>query len=100
MQKDPKGFEQITVSSAAIGPTTATLNAITTKTDLEANCAVFRCETADVRWRDDGSNPTASVGYLLKAGEELVYDGNLRTLKFIRTASDATVDAAYYRAGF
>jgi hypothetical protein len=62
-----------------------------------ANSAIFRCETADVRWRDDGTNPTSTAGYLLKAGEELPYDGNLNSLKFIRVSADATLDASYYR---
>lgn len=58
---------------------------------------MIRCATANVRWRDDGTAPTASVGVPLNAGEELDYDGNQAVIQFIRTgAADATLDISYY----
>lgn len=96
MQKKPIGFEQITVSSTAIGCTASKINPGSGVAG--ANYALFRCETSDVRWRDDGVDPTASVGYLLRTNEELVYDGQLSKIKFIRATADATIDASYYRA--
>lgn len=57
----------------------------------------IRCATANVRWRDDGTDPTATVGVPLNAGEILEYDGNPAAIKFIRTAStDAALDISYY----
>jgi hypothetical protein len=96
VQKYPQGFEQIAVSSTAIGPTNTKLVSVAGAT-TEANFALFRVETADVRWRDDGTAPTSSAGTLLKAGEILEYDGALHRIQFIRVSSDASVSAAYYQ---
>ncbi len=55
--------------------------------------------TQNVRWTDDGTVPTATKGMLLISGSEgLFYTGKLSKLKFIRTASDATLtlNVAYY----
>lgn len=62
-----------------------------------AGYTVIRCATANVRWRDDGTAPTATVGMPLNVGEELDYDGDPSTLKFIRSgAADATLDISFY----
>lgn len=101
-QKKPVAFEAITVSTTAIGPTAATYSPGngTTSNQASSNYAFFRCETANVRWRDDGTSPTSSVGHLLNAGETLEYDGRLDKIKFIRTgATDASVTASYFRVG-
>jgi hypothetical protein len=90
----PRGFQPLTVSTTAVGLTVPAAVA-------EANFAFVRCETTNVRWRDDGTAPTAAVGggTLMEVGEALEYDGNLRAIKFIRDgAADATLDITYYRA--
>jgi hypothetical protein len=85
----PRGYEQLTVAGTAVG--FASIPA--TGPEL----ALIDCETADVRWRDDGTNPTASVGKLLRVGDELAYDGNMSDIKFIRTGStSATLNISYY----
>lgn len=58
--------------------------------ELYVICTV---ETSSVRWRADGTSPTATVGQLLHAGDCLVFDGDQRKLKFIRDTS-AAVDAS------
>lgn len=82
----PKGYAQITVSSAAVG-----LGAI-------PSGAVFADITLNgpLRWRDDGSNPTASVGVPENIG--LFYDGSpLAALRLIRAGSiDVVADIAFY----
>ena len=93
--KTPVGFEQLTVSTSAVGPTASKVSP--PGGGSSANYGFFVCETADVRWRDDGTNPTATVGELLPAGQEMEYDGPLNKLKFISaTGSTATIDASYY----
>ncbi len=80
------GFQQITSlssSSALTVPGGATL-------------AVIQAEGADVRWRDDGTAPTATVGMLLPAGAELRYTGALAALRLIRASAGATVNVSYY----
>jgi hypothetical protein len=53
--------------------------------------------TADVRWTDDGTTPTASVGHLLKAGVAMTYSNDLSTLRFIRAAAGGSISVSYYK---
>ena len=52
--------------------------------------------TGNVRWRDDGTSPTASVGMPLAAGVTLQYDGNLKLIKFINNGGTAELNISYY----
>ncbi len=55
-------------------------------------------ESAGVRYRDDGTNPTATVGMPLLAGTAgFLYSGNLAAIKFIQTTAGAAVDVSYYQ---
>jgi hypothetical protein len=86
--KKQVGNEQLTVAGAAIGLTPP----------AGAVEALIRVSTADVRYRGDGTNPTASIGQPQKADEEFRLVGALATYKFIRTGStSAVLDVAYYR---
>lgn len=82
----PLGYQQITNVSAAVGLTVPN----------GANIAMIRPNSKDVRWRDDGTNPSATVGTPLLAGETLTYEGDLRTIKFIETSASAALDIDYY----
>lgn len=82
----PKGYQQIT-SLAAAQPLTVPAG---------ARWALIRAESQAVRWRDDGTNPTATVGVELLVGEGLAYTGNLATIKFIEEAASAKLDISYY----
>ena len=88
MGGSPLGYEQI-------NPTTAT--ALTVPTG--ATVAVIQAETNVVRMRDDGTDPTASVGFLIPtgAGGEMIYSGDLSAVKLIDTSAGAsTVNVLYY----
>lgn len=53
-----------------------------------------------IRWRDDGTAPTATVGYPLAVGAELRYNGqNLAALRVISQAAGAVVNVAAYGTG-
>ena len=87
------GYQQITSLSAATALTVP----------KGATRAVIRCETQSVRWRDDGTDPTASVGMLMLAADQpYVYDAfnqatqALYPIKFIETAASAKLNIAYY----
>lgn len=56
-----------------------------------------RPETQNVRWRDDGTDPTATVGYPLQVGEELQYDGQFARIKFIEQTSAASLNILYLK---
>ena len=90
------GFETLTVGAAAIGPTVAT---IYPGDGHEATYGLFTVETNTVRFRMDGTSPTASVGHPLEAGQNLEVHGkeNLRNLKFIQMSGGATVSCTYMR---
>lgn len=81
------GYQQITNLSAAVGLTVPT----------GTSFAIVQPETQAVRWRDDGTNPTATVGYPLAVGSELLYDAaQLAVVKFIEQAASASLSIAYY----
>ena len=60
---------------------------------------MLQAEAQNIRWTDDGSTPTASVGMVLPAGASMVYRGELTTLKFIRTTAGAILNVNYFADG-
>ena len=91
-QKVQRGFQQITSLSAAAGLTVPTGG-----DGLTPIRAVIHCEAQAVRWRDDGTAPSATVGMRLQVGQELDYDADLTKIKFIEEAASAKLNVTYYR---
>lgn len=59
--------------------------------------AVFNCETQAIRWRDDGVNPTATIGQPLAVG--VLYQtetSNLAAIRVISQTAGAIVNVTYY----
>ena len=88
------GYQQITSLSAATGLTVPTTDKSGNK--QQPTFALIIAESKDVRWRDDGTAPTASVGMPLAVGVPLQYDGDLTNIKFIETAASAKLNISYY----
>jgi hypothetical protein len=88
----PIAYEQLTGLGTAKGPTAATVGT----GPLKGTVAVFVAETQLVRWRDDGTDPTANVGMTLEPGIAMEYRGELNKIKFIETAASAKVNCSYY----
>jgi hypothetical protein len=80
------GYQALAVSSSAVALTIPN----------GARIVYLYVEGNDIRWRDDGTNPTTSVGSPLTADTDLIYDSNLTKIRFIAQASDATVHCTYY----
>lgn len=80
------GYQQITSLSAAAGLTPP----------QGATLALIVPETQGIRWRDDGTNPTASVGMPVASGSYLSYDGDLNRIKFIEQTASAKINVSYY----
>lgn len=80
------GYQQLTGISAATGLTVPT----------GANYALIQAEAQSIRWRDDGTNPTASVGMIITANQYIEYTGNLATFKAIEVTGGAIVNVSYY----
>jgi hypothetical protein len=63
-----------------------------------ATMALFGAETAEVRWRDDGVAPTATVGSLIATGNPgIFYTGTLRALQFIAATGSPLLNVSFYR---
>src|ERR1700730_5958650 len=78
------------------------ITGMTTSTALTvpatATAALIQCEGNNVRYWDDGTVPTATVGMLLAVGgNPLLYAGNLATIRFIQVATGAILNVAYYK---
>jgi hypothetical protein len=58
--------------------------------------AIIVAETQAVRWRDDGTAPTASVGMPLPVLTEFLYDGDLTNIRFIQQTASAVLNISYY----
>jgi len=82
------GFQQITVSTTAVGLTVP----------QGALFAVVEIESNAIRYRDDGTDPTASVGMLVNASTVPITVCNPnQKFKMIRQgAADATASVSYY----
>ena len=61
-----------------------------------ASLALIVPETQNVRWRDDGVAPTASVGMLVVANSSMSYDGDLQKIRFIAATAGAVLNVSYY----
>lgn len=83
----PNGYQQITSLSASTALTIPD----------GTSYAVVCIETAAVRWRDDGVAPTASVGQPLAIGQCIAYPAPSPNLRFIQSASNAVLNASYYK---
>jgi len=80
------GYQQITSLSASAALTVPS----------GATLALIVPETQNVRWRDDGTAPTASVGMPIFVGASLSYDGDLNRIRFIEETASAKLNISYY----
>lgn len=57
------------------------------------------CEAQNVRWRGDGTDPTASAGMIMKPTDPplLLEIFPLSSLKFIRATAGAILNAQYFK---
>jgi hypothetical protein len=85
----PLGYQQVTSLSSA-----ATLTV-----PANAQRALIVAESQAVRWRDDGTAPTGSVGFPLPIGVPFEYTGGfaaLSTIQFIEQTASAKLNVCYY----
>lgn len=95
-------YEAITVSTTAVALTATKVRAFDATSTLrtEAKEVLITVETQAVRFRIDGSNPTATEGHVLQPGDSLTIYGltNIDRFRAIRKdAADGTVRVTYYR---
>lgn len=84
------GYVKQTALATAVGLSSIPANTVR---------ATVQVEGGDVRWRGDGSNPTATDGMLLPANAERDFaPASLAALKFIQVSSAATLHVTYWGA--
>jgi hypothetical protein len=91
----PYDFETITVADTAIGLTAAKL-----ASDPKPKEVWITVETAQFRYRVDGTDPTAGVGHVVNPFDSLKFEGfsQLNNAKFIRKgATSASISVTYLR---
>ena len=87
------GYQQLTVDSAK----NLTVPLVSPEgLNAKPTFAVIVAEGAAVRWRDDNTAPTASIGMPLAIGVPLQYDGDLNKIKFIQQAGTGIINISYY----
>lgn len=80
------GYQQATVD-------TSTALTIPAGTDY----FILTCTTQAIRWRDDGTAPTAAIGYPLAVNVEMRYDsGNMTAFRAISQVAGAIINVCYY----
>ena len=86
----PVGYQQITTASAAVGLTVPG----------GASRALIQVDKQSGRWRDDGTDPSATVGMVIAtsglAGHLLDYRGDLSAWKFIETTAGCELNVTYF----
>lgn len=77
-------FDQVSVSTTAVP-----LDIVQAQSGrVRPNAAHIQVETADIRYRLDGTAPTASVGTILEAGRELVLTSGDEVQQFSAISKD------------
>jgi len=83
---EPIGYRQLTSLSSAKGVQIG-----------DGRVALIQAVNQNVRYRDDGTDPTDSVGMVIFAGQSIWYTGDLRAVKFIEVAAGAEVNILAYK---
>ena len=78
----PFAYESITVANSAIGLTSGTYS--------DATRAEMTLETAQIRFRMDGTNPTSSEGHLVEVGDTITLDSAAQIADFLAIRTDST----------
>lgn len=64
---------------------------------IDANMALIAIDDAPIRWRDDGTDPTAAIGTMELPTGKLRYEGALSRLRLIETTPSATCQITYWK---
>jgi hypothetical protein len=77
-------YQALTIADAAIGLSASTIDPTG---HPQMQYGLGRLEAADVRYRMDGTDPTAAEGVLLASGSLIEFNGHaaLKQVKFIRS---------------
>ena len=89
-------YESITVSGTAIGFTSSKI----TTSNYNVRKAYCTLETANIRYRTDGTNPTGAEGHLMEVSGKITFDGRDEIINFSAistTAINGTLKCTYWK---
>ena len=84
------------MTSLATAKALTTANCSSGSVPVSATIAEICVGTQAVRYYDDGTTPTASVGIHVPAGTCFPYSGPIPSLIFIQEAASAVIDIIFY----
>ncbi len=84
----PLGYQQISAT------TLATAQKLTLPAG--AKVALVSLDVGAVRWRDDGTAPTATVGMPFSSGSYITFTANLATIQFIAATGSPIMNVSFY----
>ena len=90
IRRVPCGYQQLSVDTASFLTVPTTCGGPPTMVEITP-------EVQAVRYRDDGTAPTANVGMPLAIGALLTYEGDLNAIEFISQTAGAKINALFYR---
>lgn len=93
----PYPYSSLPTTSAGYQQITATSSAQSLTVPTGATIAQICVETAAIRYRDDGTAPTASVGMPVAAGTCFAYSAPLRAFQFIAQSGSPVLNILYYQ---
>ena len=83
---EPDGYYQLT-----------NLSSVASVAGGNGRVALIQALNQNIRWRDDGTNPTSNTGMRLAAGQTFLYNGNMQKIRLIEEASGAEVNISTYK---
>lgn len=91
----PLGYGQIVALAGPKG-----LDNVTGGIPTGSHMVVLQAEAQNIRWRDDGTDPTATVGMrLLTTQHPYDFHGDLTQIKFIAETAGAILNVSFYKLG-
>jgi hypothetical protein len=94
----PLGYGQFAAASIDASTLLSTITVGGVVGIPEGTCMVrIVAEAQAIRWRDDGTPPTTTVGQPLAVGAELIYYGRgLKNFRVIGQAANAVLNVTFY----
>jgi len=95
-------YATLTISNTAVGLADGSPALVAGKVNNQlVTRALLTLETDDVRWRADGTAPTAGEGHKFLNGDSIIfvdarYSKLLEDIRFIRVTTDAALKITYF----
>lgn len=88
----PAGFQQIAAATLDTGGSLTVPNTA----QQPPSYVLLSPDTQAVRFRDDGTAPTAAIGIVIAVGTIFKYEGDLKAIRFISATAGANLNISYY----